>query len=189
MREASPLGPIDPESVKKEEEEKEAPWIVRKLVGVSSFHVHPVQCRLGPGYQILNEAVAVWGVPAAFTFHFKHRHHRRMLNTATGMLSFRHRINCRHNPPLDPAAMATAQLTAGRAAEGQCINPGDGAQKPTSEGRLTEAVVDLSVQTVSHWLHRSIMFSGGLHQALAAACAAANEMNALGSNESLIFGC
>lgn len=38
--EASPLGPIDPSSVTNVEEssetEKSAPWIVRKLVGVST---------------------------------------------------------------------------------------------------------------------------------------------------------
>jgi hypothetical protein len=30
----SPLGPIDPASLQASEEEKHAPWIVRKLVGV-----------------------------------------------------------------------------------------------------------------------------------------------------------
>lgn len=41
MAEASPLGPIDPSSVTDLEQisetEKRAPWIVRKLVGVSVF--------------------------------------------------------------------------------------------------------------------------------------------------------
>ena len=32
----SPLGPIDPASVPEAEQEKTAPWIVRKLVGVRS---------------------------------------------------------------------------------------------------------------------------------------------------------
>jgi len=59
MREASPLGPIDPDSIKTEEE-KEAPWIVRKLVGVSSFHLYPVQCHLGPWLLDLKQEVAVW---------------------------------------------------------------------------------------------------------------------------------
>jgi hypothetical protein len=37
MHEISALGPIDPSSVPEvNEEEKEAPWIMRKLVGVSS---------------------------------------------------------------------------------------------------------------------------------------------------------
>lgn len=36
MPEVSPLGPIDPASVSEStEQEKNAPWIVRKLVGVS----------------------------------------------------------------------------------------------------------------------------------------------------------
>lgn len=43
MSEASPLGPIDPSSIadadqqNAAETEKRAPWIVRKLVGVSIF--------------------------------------------------------------------------------------------------------------------------------------------------------
>lgn len=35
MPEVSALGPIDPASVPTGEEEKAAPWIVRKMVGVS----------------------------------------------------------------------------------------------------------------------------------------------------------
>ena len=35
MSEVSALGPVDPASVPAAEEEKAAPWIVRKLVGVS----------------------------------------------------------------------------------------------------------------------------------------------------------
>jgi hypothetical protein len=34
MAAVSPLGPIDPDSLRAAEEEKHAPWIVRKLVGV-----------------------------------------------------------------------------------------------------------------------------------------------------------
>ena len=37
MPEISALGPIDPASVSTDEEEKAAPWIVRKLVGVSDL--------------------------------------------------------------------------------------------------------------------------------------------------------
>ena len=36
MTEVSALGPVDPASVPAAEEEKAAPWIVRKLVGVSA---------------------------------------------------------------------------------------------------------------------------------------------------------
>lgn len=35
MGEVSALGPVDPASVQDEGQEKAAPWIVRKLVGVS----------------------------------------------------------------------------------------------------------------------------------------------------------
>ncbi|KAF8956326.1 hypothetical protein BDZ97DRAFT_194604 [Flammula alnicola] len=56
MPEASALGPIDPASIQEvNEEEKAAPWIVRKLVGVSglvellllsfrAFHVPEISC-------------------------------------------------------------------------------------------------------------------------------------------------
>jgi len=38
MSETSTLGPIDPASIPEEkEEEKAAPWIIRKLVGVSEL--------------------------------------------------------------------------------------------------------------------------------------------------------
>ncbi len=36
MPEVSALGPVDPASVPEAEQEKAAPWIVRKLVGVSA---------------------------------------------------------------------------------------------------------------------------------------------------------
>ena len=35
----SPLGPINPVSIPNAEEEKAAPWIVRKLVGVSQYRL------------------------------------------------------------------------------------------------------------------------------------------------------
>lgn len=39
----SALGPIDPSSIRDGEQEKSAPWIVRKLVGVS---MNPFRLRL-----------------------------------------------------------------------------------------------------------------------------------------------
>jgi hypothetical protein len=38
-KDLSPLGPIHPASIPDEEQEKSAPWIVRKLVEVSRFNV------------------------------------------------------------------------------------------------------------------------------------------------------
>lgn len=40
MADVSVLGPIDPKNVTEDtEKEKAAPWVIRKLVGVSDFHV------------------------------------------------------------------------------------------------------------------------------------------------------
>jgi hypothetical protein len=39
MTEVSVLGPIDPNSIADNDDEKHAPWIVRKLAGVSLFFI------------------------------------------------------------------------------------------------------------------------------------------------------
>ena len=39
MSEVSALGPVDPASLQDDGQEKAAPWIVRKLVGVRCIHL------------------------------------------------------------------------------------------------------------------------------------------------------
>jgi hypothetical protein len=62
MPDASALGPIDPASITSEdaESEKAAPWIIRKLVGVSiagnspfRSAVHPLVVNDGTGYNVV----------------------------------------------------------------------------------------------------------------------------------------
>jgi hypothetical protein len=42
MAAVSPLGLIDPDSLRAGEEEKHAPWVMRKLVGVCAFSISRV---------------------------------------------------------------------------------------------------------------------------------------------------